>query len=116
MRSSPLLRKIGPAVKRSRSGHYASLRQTWLYRLQAFTGVAEDFVVWLSAPFVLAVSEPIHLVEQEVVEAGSVFVLAGVLVLAKRFGIDAPHVARDRGARAIEEHHPVADVALPDFG
>ena len=40
MRSSPLLRKIGPAVKRSRSGHYASLRQTWLYRLQAFTGAA----------------------------------------------------------------------------
>ena len=35
-----MLRKIGPAVKRSRSGHYASLRQTWLYRLQAFTGAA----------------------------------------------------------------------------
>ena len=40
MRSSPLLRKIGPAVKRSRSGYYALLHQTWLYRLQAFTGAA----------------------------------------------------------------------------
>lgn len=40
MRSSPLLCKIGSAVKRSRSGYYASLRQTWLYRLQAFTGAA----------------------------------------------------------------------------
>ena len=40
MRSSPLFCEIGPAVKRSRSGYYASLRQTWLYRLQAFTGAA----------------------------------------------------------------------------
>lgn len=40
MRSSPLLCKIGSVVKRSRSGYYASLRQTWLYRLQAFTGAA----------------------------------------------------------------------------
>ena len=33
-----MLCKIGSAVKRSRSGYYALLRQTWLYRLQAFTG------------------------------------------------------------------------------
>ena len=40
MRSSPLLCKIGSAAKRSRSGYYALLRQTWLYRLQAFAGAA----------------------------------------------------------------------------
>lgn len=93
--------------------HHAASEQRAPVRL---AGVAEDFVVWLSARFVLAANEPINLVEQEVVKSDSALVLSDELVFAKRFGVDAPHVARDRGARVIEEHHPVADVTLPDFG
>ena len=93
--------------------HHAASEQRSSVRL---AGVAEDFVVWLSIRFVLAANEPIYLVEQEVVKADSALVLSGELVFAKRFGIDTPHVTRNPGARAIEEHHPAADVALPDFG
>lgn len=93
--------------------HHAASEQRVPVRL---AGAAEDFVVRLSTRFVLAVEEPIHLVGQEVVEADSALVLAGELVFAERFGVDTPHVTRNPGARAVEEHHPVADVALPDFG
>ena len=86
--------------------HHATSEQRAPVRL---AGVAKDFVVWLSARFVLAVNEPTHLVEQEIVEADSALVRAVKLVLAERFGIDAPHVARDWGAWTIEDHHPIAD-------
>ena len=99
------MRGFFPRAKRCRFGPH-----------ETQVGVAEDFVVWLSIRFVLAANEPIYLVEQEVVKADSALVLSGELVFAKRFGIDTPHVTRNPGARAIEEHHPAADVALPDFG
>lgn len=60
--------------------------------LVRLAGVAEDFIVRLSARFMLAVNEPTHLVEQKVAEADSALVLAGKLVFAERFGVDAPHV------------------------
>ena len=92
--------------------HHATSEQRPSVRL---AGVAEDFIVRLSARFVLAVNEPTHLVEQKVAETDSALVLASELVFAERFGVDAPHIARDRAARVVEDHHPVADVALPDL-
>ena len=76
------MRGFFPRAKRCRFGPH-----------ETQVGVAEDFIVRLSTRFVLAVEEPIHFVEQKVVKADSALVLSGELVFAKRFGIDAPHVA-----------------------
>lgn len=72
----------------------------------------EELIVTVFEPLIIA-EVPVHFVEQQVVEAYALGVRLGQLLIRDALGVNSAHVARDAAARVVEDHHSVADVALP---